>query len=81
MEYAVHLSDEERAEFTEHFYAQWDAAEIGAPEDTCSPYPFGCPWLYDADCALYGDTIEEKARNYFVHIKVEIIRAIANCKQ
>ena len=78
---AKDLTEHQRKEFTEHFYDQWIEREMGAAEDTSSPLPYGCPWLYRGDGELYGHTIKEMAINYFLICKTNIKKDIASSKE
>jgi hypothetical protein len=78
---AIDLNEEERNEFTEWFYFNWNDKDLESSPDVSSELPFGCPWLYNQDCKLKGETIEEMALNYFNSVKEEIIRVIKESKK
>ena len=75
---AINLTEEERGLFVGHFYDAWD---VGPDDMAGNPTPWGCPWLYDEDVVLNGDTLQEMAENYFKSVRGHVADAIELSKK
>jgi len=57
---AIDLTEKERENFYDYFYDNWNFDM----DDTLTPNPFGCPWVWYRE-ELEGDTVQEMANNFF----------------
>lgn len=62
------LTENQREKFVKRFYLNWP----DSPTDLESSNPWGCPWEWDPDAILTGDSIEEMADNYYQEQREDI---------
>ncbi len=67
---AKDLTEKQQDDFVEAFY--WVANFDDLVEGDHSPW--GCPWCYDGDVELVGDSVADMARNYHESVKDEVER-------
>lgn len=70
VKYAKDLTDKEQGLFIEEFYGS-----IGL-DDLEDSDPWGCPWHYNPDALLKGDTIEEMAQNYLEEVRLRFVETL-----
>jgi hypothetical protein len=66
---AIELSTSKRKKFIEIFCKLSFGGyidEIYLEEDMCSLYKNFCPWFFPYDVYLYGDTIKDIVKNYYL---------------
>jgi len=68
---AKELTDSQKDIFIVEFYNLWDN-ELDYPNDTGSPTPWGCPWLFGGPIELKGKDVKEMAENFWQDHKEEI---------
>ena len=83
MKRANDLTEKEREWFTYIFYQKIDAAlpDGLSLDDMDSPRPWGCPWLFEENGFLIGDTIEEMVDSYIDYEKDEIAIVLQSEKE
>lgn len=62
----LEFTEEQRDEFVDFFYEKLSelGVELSVEDESESPYPWCCPWLWCEDEDTTGETIEEMAYNY-----------------
>lgn len=70
----LHLTKEQKAAFTEHFYDMWPCEDNDLVDG--DPYPWGLPWLWSGE-DLEAETVEELAHKFFEQNKEELLYLIS----
>lgn len=67
---AKNLTEKDQEIFVDFFY---DVAPLDIDDDLETPMPWGCPWLWDKNASLHGETLKEMAKNFYEENKEKIV--------
>lgn len=65
---AIDLTEKEQQEFCERFY---QCSDVDEDDDSASPCPWGCPWIWSDTKELVGKDLDQMAENYWLEIRDE----------